>query len=337
MLDTIRVVAALDRSLDRGRLSHANLFVGPRGVGKAFLALNLAQALNCAGEERPCGSCGQCRRIVGGKHADVQFIGVLSDAEGPGRKVITIEQIREMQQAAELQPFEGAFKVFIIDGAEHLSQDAANCLLKTLEEPPPAVRLILLAVDELAILPTVLSRCQSYQVRPVPRHIVEGLLTSRYQVETERARLLASLADGSIGWAITAAQDAQVLEELAERIDEVLELPALSIPQRLAAAERLAGEFTRRREGVYGWLHLLRGCWRDALLVKGGRSDTVVNVDRTERLEAMAESFSLTQIAGALRQAEATTERLEKNANPRLALDVLMLSLPTAGEAFGAG
>ena len=332
-----KAVAALARSLERGRLSHANLFVGPKGVGKAFLAVNLAQALNCVGEERPCGSCGQCRRILGGKHADVQVIGVPSEAEGPGRKVITIEQIREMQQAAGLQPFEGAFKVFIIDGAEHLSQDAANCLLKTLEEPPPAVRLILLTVDERALLPTVLSRCQSYQLRPLARHVIEELLTSRFQVEPERARLLASVADGSVGWAITAAQDGQVLEELAERVDEVLELPTLSIPQRLAAAERLAGEFTRRREGVYGWLDLVRGCWRDALLVKGGRSDAVVNVDRSERLEAMAESFSLAQIAGALRQAQATTEQLEKNANPRLALDVLMLSLPTAGEAVGAG
>ena len=330
-----RVVAALARSLESGRISHAYLFAGPEGVGKGTLALNLAAALNCIGEEKPCGSCAQCRRAVGGKHADVQVIGVLSEAEGQGRKLIAIEQIREMQQMAGLQPFEGARKVFIIDGAEHLSLEAANCLLKTLEEPPPAVCLILLAGDEQQLLPTVLSRCQSYRMGPIPRGVIAELLASQYQVEPKRARLLASLADGSIGWAIAAAQDPRIVEVRAEKVDEALGLPGLGIPGRLALAGRLANEFTRRRDQVYGWLDLLRQCWRDVLLVNGGRPESVVNVDRVESIEAMAKVFSLPDIAGALRQALATTEQLEKNANPRLALDVLMLNLPKPGEAVG--
>ena len=122
-----KVVATLARRLEAGQMSHAYLFDGPVGVGKMRLALNIAQALNCVEDGKPCGSCGQCHRIAGGKHADVQIIGVLHDAEGPVRKVITIEQIKEFQQAAGLQPYEGVHRVFIIDGAEHLSQDRAMC------------------------------------------------------------------------------------------------------------------------------------------------------------------------------------------------------------------
>ncbi len=331
-----RVVATLARRLEAGQMSHAYLFDGPVGVGKMRLALNIAQALNCVEDGKPCGSCGQCHRIAGGKHADVQIIGVLHDSEGPVRKVITIEQIKEFQQAAGLQPYEGVHRVFIIDGAEHLSQDAANRLLKTLEEPPSAVCLILLTAEEHAVLPTILSRCQCYHLRPVPKEVIEGHLTSVCDVEPDRARLLAGLADGSIGWAIAAAQDEQVLEELSERVDEALELPGLSTHQRLAAAGRLANDFPRRREEVFGWLDALRRCWRDALLVKGGQSSSVINADRIESLEAMASGLSSAQIADALRQVHATSERLQKNVNPRIALDMLMLSLPALSRANGA-
>jgi len=132
-------VALLDRSLRNGRLAHAYLFVGPRHVGKMRLAIELAKALNCHHEERPCGVCTQCERIEGLKHADVQVIGV------DGTTEIGIDQMREMQHCASLKPFEGRHRVFIIDGVEHLSREAANCLLKTLEEPPADVQLVLLS------------------------------------------------------------------------------------------------------------------------------------------------------------------------------------------------
>ncbi|TET38214.1 MAG: AAA family ATPase, partial [Dehalococcoidia bacterium] len=157
-----KAVALLERSMKGGKLSHAYLFVGPPHVGKMTLAMNLAQALNCRGEERPCGECPQCRRIARGVHADVQVIGL------EGRMEIGIDQIREMQHAASLKPFEGRNRVFIIDGADHLSHEAANCLLKTLEEPPPNDQLILLAANERLLLPTVLSRCQKLELGPLP-------------------------------------------------------------------------------------------------------------------------------------------------------------------------
>lgn len=143
-----RAVSLLQHSLERGLLAHAYLFVGPPHVGKMTLALNLAQALNCEAAAPPCGECAACQKIALVKHADVQVIGLVdgsNSVEARSRAEIGIDQIREIQHSSSLPPFEGRYKVFIIDGAELLSTEAANCLLKTLEEPVDRVMFILLS------------------------------------------------------------------------------------------------------------------------------------------------------------------------------------------------
>ncbi|MDD5081898.1 MAG: AAA family ATPase, partial [Dehalococcoidales bacterium] len=158
-----RVVDLLKRSLERRAVAHAYLLVGPPHVGKMTLALTLAQALNCEATAPPCGQCSSCQKVVSAKHADVQVINLISSLE-PGetkpQAEISIDQIRQMQHSASLPPFEGRCKVFIIEGAEHLSDEAANCLLKTLEEPVGRVVFILLTTSERLLPATVVSRCQ---------------------------------------------------------------------------------------------------------------------------------------------------------------------------------
>ncbi len=146
-----RALSLLQRSLEQGSMAHAYLLVGSPHVGKMTLALNLAQALNCQGAEPPCGQCDACQKIALGKHADVQVIGLNtagnSTEAGPTTE-IGIDQIREMQHSSSLPPFEGRYKVFIIDRAELMSTEAANCLLKTLEEPASGVIFILLTTND---------------------------------------------------------------------------------------------------------------------------------------------------------------------------------------------
>jgi len=131
-----RMVSLLRRSLDKGIVAHAYLFTGPPHIGKMTLALDLARALNCEATKPPCGECVSCQKIDQGKHADVQIIGLnsINDTSGDKRQAeISIDQIRQLQHSANLPPFEGRCKVFIIDRAEFLSIEAANCLLKTLD------------------------------------------------------------------------------------------------------------------------------------------------------------------------------------------------------------
>ncbi|MCX6012988.1 MAG: AAA family ATPase, partial [Chloroflexi bacterium] len=153
-------VELLSKSLNIGRVSHAYLLTGPRHVGKMTLAVNLAQALNCTSDQVPCGECESCVRISTGRNSDISLIDLSAESTEIG-----INQIKEMERLASLKPYESKCRIFIINEAEKLSTEASNCLLKTLEEPPADVIIILLAVKPDSLLPTILSRCQRVDLR----------------------------------------------------------------------------------------------------------------------------------------------------------------------------
>ncbi len=325
-----RAVSLLQRSLETNSLAHAYLFVGPAHVGKMTLALNLAQALNCEAGEPPCGECASCQKIASAKHADVQIIGLSHDgdsAEAKARAEISIDQVRQVQHSASLPPFEGRCKVFIIDGAEFLSIEAANCLLKTLEEPVGKIVFILLTANERLLPATVVSRCQRVELLPLAVTEIEAALGSNWGVEPQKARLLAKLSHGCLGWAVHALDDV-LLQQRAERLDELLDMVSADYDERFAYAAQLAAQFSQNRGLVQERLDLWLAWWRDLLLVKVGSSDDITNVDRLATLIDMAKGYGLAQIKAFINSILVAWEELRQNANPRLLLEVLMLNLP---------
>ncbi|MFC1938152.1 ATP-binding protein, partial [Chloroflexota bacterium] len=245
-----RAVSLLQHSLERETVAHAYLCIGPPHVGKMTLALNLAQALNCESAEPPCGVCESCQQIILAKHADVQVIGLNSNGnpiEAKTRTEIGIDQIREIQHSASLPPFEGKYKVYIIDGAELLSIEAANCLLKTLEEPADKVIFILLTKNERLIPATVISRCQRLELPPMPASEVEAALNNRGGIESNRAKLLARLSHGCLGWAISATLDDSLLQQRAERLGRLLEIIDADYEGRFTYASEMATQFGQNR------------------------------------------------------------------------------------------
>jgi DNA polymerase-3 subunit delta' len=221
--------------------------------------------------------------------------------------------------------------VFIIDGAEFLSNGAANCLLKTLEEPASRVIFILLATSERLLLATVVSRCQRLELPPLAPDEIEAALESRWGVESSKAELAARLCHGCLGWAVSAASDDGLLELRNERIDILLDIIKADYEERFAYAARLATQFSQSRGLVQEVLDLWLDYWRDLLLVKAGCSDIITNIDQLATLVEMAESYSLAQIKAVVDSIRAAGLQLRQNANPRLVLEVLMLDIPAEG------
>ena len=324
-----RAVSLLQRSLERDLLAHAYLFVGPPHVGKMTLALNLAQALNCCeAAERPCGECLSCQKIASGSHADVQVIGLTRNGDSAEAKLISIDQIREIRHSASLPPFEGKYKIFIVEGAEFLSTEAANCLLKTLEEPEDKIIIILLTANDRLLPATVVSRCQRLELLPLATAEVESVLTNQWSIEPQKARLLARLSHGCPGWALSAARDDSLLEQHAEKIDSLLDIINADYEGRFAYANQLAAQFTQNRALVQEVLDLWLEYWHDLMLAKIGCSDIVTNVDRLATLTEMVKDYKLAQIKAFINSIQAAGEQLKQNANPRLVLEVLMLDIP---------
>ena len=325
-----RAVALLRRSLKSNSLAHAYLFVGPPHVGKMTLALNLAQALNCETVEVPCGQCPPCQRIISGRHADVQTM-VLSEGDTDGnesRARISVDQIELLQHSASLPPFEGKYKVFIINGAEQLSTEAANCLLKTLEEPVDRIVFILLTVNERLLPSTVISRCQRLELFPLASGEVEAALNAHWGIELQKAKLPARLCHGCLGWAVAATHDDGWLEQRVERVDSLLGIIDADYEERFAYAAKLGYQFGQNRGAVYEVLDLWLDYWRDLLLVKAGCSKAITNVDLEAGLVHRADNYRLSQLKYVIESIRAAGEQLKQNANPQLVLEMLMLGIP---------
>jgi DNA polymerase-3 subunit delta' len=311
-------VHLLERAIESGRLSHAYLFTGPAHVGKTTLARAFAQALVCQrGQASPCGECSPCQRVALGRYPDVQFIAAEKSA-------IQIDQVRAIQSDAALSPLEGRYKVFVIQEIERATAPAANALLKTLEEPPPQVVLLLTSARRDQVLPTIVSRCQMLALRPLSVTETQAALQERWGVVEDQAALLARLSAGALGWAVQAHADTALWQMRSRVLDELSALPAQNALGRLAYSEALA----RQKEDLETVLGMWVSWWRDVLLIQRGIPDAIVNLDRRAQLAQQAGLHSTEAVEGVLKDLAATFRRLRANVNARLALDVLALRLP---------
>ncbi|MCX5998876.1 MAG: DNA polymerase III subunit delta', partial [Chloroflexi bacterium] len=212
--------------------------------------------------------------------------------------------------------------------ADLLTHEAANSLLKTLEEPSPHVLIILLTSREKNVLPTIVSRCQRVEMHPLPPSTVRDVLTKRYAAPEETADLLARVSCGRIGWAIEALQDQGLIEKRNQTLDALSDLKRADTAKRLVYAAEMASEFGKHRESVRDAMDLWLGWWHDLLLVNTNHSELVTNVDRRKLLTEQARDLAPRQITSFIQQIQEAGVQLEQNANPRLVFEVLMLCIP---------
>lgn len=319
-------VDLLRRTLAAQQVRHAYLLSGPEHIGKSLLARRFAQTLLCTGgpdpqlaPTEPCNTCLACRKVMHGNHPDLHIIQRPSD-----KQFILIEQIRALQSDSARKTMEGRRNIFIIEGAHEMNAQAANCLLKTLEEPEPDVVLLLTTPDPGLLLPTILSRVQPVTMHLLTTPRIQTALEQQWDVEPKEAALIAALAAGRMGWAVQAVKDEDLLDERKEQLELLAGLPAANKVQRFEIAQRLSGDSEKARSLLELWLLW----WRDLVLAANTCLDLTVNVDMRDLLKTQANKFGSSECERMIRAILRTQEALDQNVNARVALEVLMLDVP---------
>ncbi|MCL6565392.1 MAG: DNA polymerase III subunit delta' [Acidobacteriia bacterium] len=347
-----RIVAALRQMLASGRIPHALLFTGPRGVGKYLLARMFAQAANCERlADDFCGECVPCRGISGlAEPGPLIEAGLAERGESPDAATveriplilqthpdvwvlvpdpvrlhnpvawpaIRMGQLRAVQRAAYFRPL-ARRRVFIIDGAETMRWDYANIFLKVLEEPPETATLILLAPTPDALLPTIQSRCLKFHFAPLTTEQVERLLKEKTSLKPAERRLAAQLAAGRPGVAMT-----MDLEESARLRRNLLELIEAALTGEAGAETfALTDQLSRRpKEGLENLLELFYSLLRDLLeLSCDPNGASVRNPDLRAELERVAPRVTVEWVARATEELDKFHTRLRRNINRQLGLD----------------
>ncbi len=312
----------LQQHIRSGEVRHAYLFSGAAGVGRRTLALRFAQALNCAQPPQPgepCGDCRICRQTERMEQPDLAV--VRSEDSGS----IKVEQVRELQRSLVLAPYEARYRVVLLLNFEQATASAQNALLKTLEEAPEKVILLMTAASPEDMLPTIVSRCEVLRLRPLPVDTLAALLQSQRGLPAGQAQLLAHLAGGKPGAALHLLDDPHALDQRRTGLESLFNALQGDRYQRFRLAEALAG---KDKESVRTALRLWSSAWRDVLLLCGGADTAITHMDWRQPLEALAAQVDFARAHACLQAMEQAQAGLDANLNLRLMLEVLLLDLP---------
>ncbi len=324
-------IELLKQHLHAGGVRHAYLFTGPDQVGKRTLALAFAMALTCpeaSSSGEACGRCQTCTAMRSESHPDLSVIRLTE-----GESEVKIDQVRELRRQLSLTPRQAGRRIALLIDFDLASDEAQNALLKTLEEPADRVVLLLTAASASRLFPTLVSRCEILNLRPVHPEVIERALLADGE-PAESARLLAAISGGRPGAAKAMRSDPEPLAQRGTALDDLGRLLSANRNERFAAAEAWSRKRTRTEEleavrrrvrpRLITWLTL----WRDALLVSHGVKTHLANPDRTADLERLAGSLSREALAAGVTAIQTALDRLDRYANIQLTLETLMLDLP---------
>ena len=312
-------IEIIQKALAQQRIGHAYLFSGIPAVGKKTLAREFVKALNCEkgyALHDSCGECSSCRKIQRGNHPDVFSV----EADG---QFIRIDAIREIQEQMKCKPLEARRRVFVIDDADKMNDQAANALLKILEEPSPSNILILVAARPYSMPSTIISRCQHMRFNPLRFDTVAKFLVDQTGMDNQRALLLAGLSGGSIGRAMELNEDDIVVYRT-----ELIKL--LSITQRddPFSLINFASFLGQGKKEIKQGLNILSNIFRDALVFKETqKEEMLVNQDNCSFISTHAARLSGGQILQYIALVERAGDIIEQNVNKSLTLETMAFKL----------
>jgi len=364
VIDQERVKTTLRRALAQQRIAHAYLFYGAHGVGKRAVALALAQALQCTTDgPDACGTCGSCRKVARMVHPDVHIlfpypkgtdeadIGAriqrlgedpyaaidyvrrpsLSDpAETSNKQVMYhIDRVHDdLIRPISFKPLEGRYKVALLTDVEHMNESAANAFLKLLEEPPPRTVFILTTSRPDQLLPTILSRCQQLRFDPLAPEAIEAALIEREGIDSDRAAMLARMADGSYSYALDLTENDELMQSRAL----VLDFFRAAYTQRIDPLDDLINRISSMgRERVKGMLRLMLRWIRDLMLYRARGNDApLVNVDQRDAAARFCDNLPGAELSVMVELVEEAIDLVGGNVRLGLVLRVLASRLGRA-------
>lgn len=311
------IISYLIEAADNKRLSPAYLFIGPDGVGKKTTALNLAKYLNCESlNQKPCDLCPSCKRIDSGNHPDVT---VLTPSGKSG--IINIDSIRDIRTNAYLKPYESKYKIFVLDNAEGLNQEASNSLLKVLEECPEGNIFILISTSAELLLPTITSRSQLLKFSVTAQNDVTDLLIKKYGVENQKAQMITKLSGGRVGFAVEMINtDISIRKnEVIDSVQDVIMNNNLSGFKDWEKDDRPS--FSEEMLYILSW-------FRDILLYKVSQDDKLmINYDRINEIKKMKDKISFDRLEGLMDKLIKLNTYVDANVNMKLIADALLCEI----------
>lgn len=308
---------ALQRAFANGRVAHAYLFSGAEAIGKYKTALAFARMLQCTCGAESGARCLACDLTEGQVHPDITTV-------IPQGATIRLEQIREIQKDLPYQPRVGKHKIYIFDGVERLTEQAANSLLKMLEEPPAYVVFILLTVNTYSVLPTILSRCQHLSFQAVPADDIAVYLRE-HGCQKEQAAIVAAVSGGIPGRALLWAESGY---QLRDQVIHCLEGLKHAPPGKIWDA---VSQLNQEREQILITLELISHAVRDCLVWKAtGNRELLLYKDCTERIAVLTENAALDGLLAMYKELTGARHMFLGNANSRLLWEKICLRIQDA-------
>ena len=319
------VITHFKNAIKLNRLSHAYILNGERGMGKKTVARAFSMTLMCEKHgESPCMECRSCKQIMTDNNPDVRWV----THDKPN--VISVDDIRrQINGDVQIKPYSSDYKIYIADDADKMNQAAQNALLKTIEEPPSYVVILLLTVNKDMLLSTILSRCVSMELRPLGKKQVEKYLVEKAGIADYRAREIADFAGGNIGKAIRLASSDDFME-LKESVVRVTKNIGKMTAADINAAIK---EITSYKDNIEEYLDLLLAWYRDVLIYKscGGKSiniqEKIIFSDYISRIKQQAEAYTYEAIERIFTELDGINGKLRVNVNFDMIMELLLLTI----------
>tara|TARA_Y100001960_G_C14690669_1_gene836218 strand:+ start:111 stop:1121 length:1011 start_codon:yes stop_codon:yes gene_type:complete len=313
----------LVNSFHSGNIGHSYLITGDTSVGKTTLAFDMARLFNCESTEKPCGNCSQCIRIERCIHSDIRHIIPNSSTD-----FIGINQVKELKTEVFLKPYEGKNRVVIIEQIDRLTKEASNSLLKILEEPPDNVIFILLTNKFKSVLSTIVSRCRILRLKPTSISYVTLFLANNFDLNEEMIQEISSMSEGRIGWAINAANNFQIVENLKLEINNINYIINSSIDEKFKYVDSLVSEYSSDRNSLPVKLQLWIDFLRDLIFYKSGFYTRLKFSTMKKSYDGISSQISYSKIVELIGNLDSINQYFDNNVNPKLLLERFVLDLP---------